>query len=124
MGGGTGMANTPAQDGDWPEESAEESERDHRLRILHARYDAALESGDWNSFQDSYSKYLDLYLKDDPHYADPIIRQDYIRKQLERYRPRFTGSSASQGLLGVITWAVFGLVVLVIAYFLIWGTGG
>ncbi|MFO7949214.1 MAG: hypothetical protein R6U36_02470 [Candidatus Fermentibacteraceae bacterium] len=117
------MENTPGPDGGWPEESAEESERDHRLRVLHARYDAALENGDWKSFQDSYRKYLELYLEDDPHYADPIVRRDYIQKQLERYRPRF-GGSGRQPLLGTVIWILLGLVALVIAYFLIRGIGG
>jgi|SRR6056297_1983248 len=117
------MESVRGSDDDRDRESAEETERDRRLRILHARYDAALESGDWKSFQDSYRKYLDLYLEDDPHYADPIVRRDYIRKQLERYRPRF-GGSGRQHLLGTVIWMLLGLVAVAIAYFLIWGTGG
>ena len=118
------MEKMPGSDDRWLEESTDETERERRLRILHSRYDAALDGGDWKGFQDSYRKYLDLYLEDDPHYADPIVRRDYIRKQLERYRPRFCNSGGSQRLMWTIIWTLLGLVALAAAYFLIWGTGG
>ncbi len=120
------MEEIPDAEERMPEGGDEESERERRLRVLHSEYDAALEREDWNSFEESYREYLDLYLQDDPHYADPMARKDYIQQQLERFRPRFEGSQPgnSERLISVITWTVFGLIALVIAYFLIWGTKG
>jgi hypothetical protein len=117
------MEDIPEVEERMSEEGDEESERDRRLRVLHSKYDAALERRDWNSFEESYREYLDLYLQDDPHYADPMARQDYIQQQLERFRPRFGRTESSrERLISAITWAVFGLIALIIAYFLIWGT--
>jgi hypothetical protein len=103
--------------------AGEESDREEMLRTLHDRYSEALERNDWNAFTSSYRSYLELYLEDDPHYADPVFRNDYIEAQLEKFRPRFHGAadSTSERLISVITWSVFVLISAVIAYFLLGG---
>ena len=102
--------------------AGEERDREEMLRTLHGRYSEALEGSDWNAFSSSYRSYLELYLEDDPHYADPSCRDEYIARQLERFRSEFQGEArTSERLISVITWSVFGLISLVIAYFLLGG---
>jgi len=98
-------------------------DREQELERLHAEYNAAIEEGDWRSFKQRYAEYLNLYLDDNPHYADPMLRREYIEKKLEGYRERFglDASGSSSGRFALLAWTMLGVVLAYLLYLLLGG---